>query len=180
MQMQRLKYLNEKSAISETKRVFTMLVVERTWDPPVTHKQSLANQWTFCMFPFHCAPTSASSLGDKLFHKICLKWKQQRTLDPNHFDHISKSSLMAHSSEHDAYWSSARFTHVPAMLTVYTTTHGPLKSKKDELAVVAVGVALSKANIVLQLQNIKTSFFTAPVKKTCCPVLSWWQLFLDG
>lgn len=67
------------------------------------------------------------------------------------------------------------------MLIVDSTTHAVLKSKKDEMAVVAVGSALSNANIVLQLQNIKTSFFVTPVSfvAMCVQVMVefffWWQ-----
>lgn len=57
---------------------------------------------------------------------------------------------------------------MPVTLIVYSTTHAVLKSQKDEMAVVAVGSALSNANIVLQLQNIKTSFSVTPVSLLPC------------
>lgn len=66
------------------------------------------------------------------------------------------------------------------MLIVYSTTHAVLNSKKDEMAVVAVGSALSNANIVLQLQNIKTSFFITPVSFVAMCVQVMVEFFSGG
>lgn len=55
-----------------------------------------------------------------------------------------------------------------------------LKSKKDETAVVAVGSALSNADIVLQLQNIKNEFRRRSGEFVAMCVQSTVQFFSGG